>query len=559
MFDKKVSNLLSTVEDNKFIKEGMKISSETVSGNGAVKYSTSGNDFVDQFAAISYYKEPRTYEEVSKDMSLLWSQDPLLCLKLAVYTRLITRKSKVVQDDNTFILEVQRGQGLKNEGIMRTLWIAVNYPSIFKYNIPFFIATGSWKDIFQMLSLDLQYHGWTDRKLDWNFLLLVIAVGLYNSETTHLVRKYLPTIRTNKNCRTIESQANTLIGRWIARSIFSNFEKEAAYKEYRKLKSSGVAHKWQQQISRQLYNEISFDSIAGRALSLLVNSKFLQNHNLVDKYTEWIQSKSTAKYTGFVFELFKPLGENIETKHIESYKEKTINAQFEQLVQTGKENVNTNSKLIVVRDTSGSMWSSARGCNMSSFDIAKAMALYFSQFLTGDFANSYIEFSDRAVMHKWKGNTACDMWINDRCGSLGNTNFQSVIDLFITLKQAGVSEEDFPTGLLCVSDGELDYCGDSSNFNSAISKLKSAHFSDKFVDNFKIILWDIPNSYYGSNSVKFEDFADAPNFYYMSGYDPAAVSFILGNSEFKSSPKNAEELFEAAMNQDILNYLKIIK
>lgn len=519
VFEKKLSSLMDTNKgtENQFLKEGMKETSVVQSGNGAKKYNTSGNDFVDNFAAISYFKEPRSYKEVAKDMELLWSLDPKLCLKLAVYIRLITRKSKVVKDDGSIEeLEVQRGQGLKNEGIMRMLWLAINQPKTFKANFAYFVAAGSWKDVFQMLSLDLQYHGWEGRKLDWNFFFLVIAAGFTNPETTHLVRKYMPTIRTNKNCKTVESRADTLIGRWIARKFSPDLEKESAYKAYRKMKSEGKAHQWQQLISQQLYDKINFDHIAGRALAILVGSEFLKNHNLTEKYSKWIQSKPVAKYTGFVFELFTPLGSGYHCYHIEDYKENTINAQFAQLVKTGP------------------------------------------------FANSFAEFADKCKLHQWKGNTPVDKYINDRCEAYGGTNFQSVIDLFINLKQRGVKEEDFPTGLLLVSDGELNPAGygsgnNSTNFQTAIRRLKEAGFSEEYVKNFKLIMWDIPNYYYGSgNAVKFEDFADAPNFFYMSGYDPSAVAFIMGTGTMKRTPKNAEELFMVAMDQDLLNRLQVV-
>ena len=566
MFNDKLTNLFdSNKESNQFIKEALKESHVTESKNGAKKYDTSGDDFVDNFAAISYFKEPREYDEVAKDMELLWSQDPLLCLKLSVYIRMITRKSKVIKNDG-FIeeLKVQRGAGLKHEGLMRMLWLAVNQPSTFKANIYIFISAGCWKDIIKMLSLDLQYNGWKDRKLDWSFLFLVILAGLNNPDTADLVCKYLPTIRTNKNCKTIESQANTLVGRWLARKLFPESDITEATLRYKKLKSKGNAHKWQQQISKQLYNQIRFDKIAGRALAILVGSKFLENHNLQDKYLEWIKSQPVAKYTGYVFELFKPLNNyGNYANHIEPYKECTINAQFNQLVQTGKEGINVNSRLLVVRDTSLSMYDKAMGCNVSSYNIAKSMALYFSEFLTGPFANSFAEFADNCKLHQWKGNTPVDKYINDRCEAYGGTNFQSVIDLFINLKQRGVKEEDFPTGLLLVSDGELNPArygsgNNSTNFQTAIRRLKEAGFSEEYVKNFKLIMWDIPNYYYGSgNAVKFEDFADAPNFFYLSGYDPSIVAFILGSDSKKKSPKNAEELFLEAMNQELLNMLVI--
>jgi len=564
-FNKKMDSLFSGVEipKNQFIAQGLKESNVTSSGNGAKKYSTSGNDFVDNFAAIAMFKAPREYTEIAKDMELLWSQDPQLCVKLAIYIRLVTRKTRVINKEEVEVLEVQRGQGLKNEGIMRMLWLAIHHKATFKANFGYFIAAGSWKDVFRMLSLDLQYHGWDNRKLDWNFFYLVIAAGLSNPESTHLVRKYLPTIRTNANCRTLEAQADTLVGRWLANKLCrldDSWDKATVYKAYRKVKVDGVAHQWQQLISKQLYDVINFDHIAGRALALLVGSKFLQNHDLVGKYTEWIKSKPTAKYTGFVFELFQPFDRY--NRHIEDYREATINAQFAQLVETGKEGVNTNSRLLVVRDTSNSMISMAIGCNMTSFGIAKAMALYFSEFLTGAFENTFAEFSSGAKLHQWKGNTPCDKWVNDKCGEYASTNFQAVIDLFIQLKEQGVPEKDFPTGILCISDGEFNghKMNKSTNFQLAIQRLRDADFSEEYVSNFKIILWDIPNRYYGAKKTPtFEDFADAPNFFYLSGYDPSAVSFILGTKPFKVTPKTAEELFLAAMDQELLNRVKIVE
>lgn len=72
MFEKRVNCLLSsrTVE-NSFVREAMKATHETTSGNGSLKYYTSGDDFVDNFAAVSYFKSPRSYKEVSEDMQRL--------------------------------------------------------------------------------------------------------------------------------------------------------------------------------------------------------------------------------------------------------------------------------------------------------------------------------------------------------------------------------------------------------------------------------------------------------------------------------------------------------
>lgn len=568
IFEKKVSNLLSppNTKENSFVKEALKASNETLSGNGSLKYTTSGDDFVDNFAAISYFKSPRSYKEVSEDMQRLWSQDPLKCLKLAIYIRMITRKPQVLEHfgmEKAQVLEVQKGQGLRHEGILRMLWLAINHPTTFTHNFCYFIAAGSWKDVITMLNLDLQFHGWEGRKLNWKFFKNVIYAGLANPNTTHLVRKYLPTIRTNSKSKTLEAQADTLIGRWIARNLFKEKGKIAAYKEYRKLKSEGVAHEWQQLISKQLYKEIKFDKIAGRALQLIVNSKFLENRGLREDYLKWIQSKTTAKYTGFVFELFKPLDpkrynwklQRYMYSEIDEATKATINAQFTGLVKTAREDVDTQTRFLVARDISGSMTSEAAGCGMSSYSVAKAIALYFSEFLTGPFANSYVEFADTCGIVQWKGNTPVDKWMNDRNANYGSTNFLAVARLFAKLKGRGVPESDFPEGLIAISDGEFDDCSsDRTTFNEFYDILNDAGFSYEYIKNFKLVLWDIPNGYYGKSKPTFEDFADAPNCFHISGYDPAVVTFLMGKGY---NPCNSKELLEAVLNQELLNKLKI--
>lgn len=98
-----------------------------------------------------------------------------------------------------------------------------------------------------------------------------------------------------------------------------------------------------------------------------------------------------------------------------------------------------------------------------------------------------------------------------------------------------------------------------SNFHSFLERLEKAGFSKEFINSFKIVLWDIPNAYYGNARVQFEDFADAPNFFYISGLDGSAVAFLMEGKEMKVTPRNAKELFAAAMDQDLLNRLEIVK
>jgi len=434
------------------------------------------------------------------------------------------------------------------------IWLSQKAPETFWKNIGLFVSLGSWHDIFTMLQYDLVYNGWKNRKLDWEKFGNLILTGLNYESTVNLVKKYLPQIKTKSACKTVEAQANCMIAKWICSLLFGNKESSYNYKIYRKLKSSGTAHDWQQLISQKKFDKIDFDKIHGRALNLLVRSKFLKNQNLSDKYAKWVgDPKTEIKYTGFVHELFSSLPYSLSS--IESHVQTTINKQFDTLVEKGKNTETDNScNFIVVRDTSGSMASIATGTNMSCFHIGKALALYFSEFLTGKFANSWIEFSNGATMRKWKGNNPLEKWYNDNSSAYADTNFQSVINLFVSLKKQGVSEEDFPTGILAISDMEFNPADlGKTNVETTKRKLRSAGFSEDYVNNFQIVLWNLQSSFYGRGTgEKFETTADEKGVYYFSGYSASVITFLTGHKVLTT-----KELFETAMDQEILNCIEL--
>lgn len=546
---------------NPFVKAGLKNAAKTTSlGNGAVKLTTTNNDFVDQFGKVTNYKAPRSFKEVSADMSLLWSQSKIKTICLLFYIRMITRVVSLF--DGTKTSTTQRGQGLKHEGIFRMIWLHSNAPETFWKNINVYISIGSWKDVITMLSYDLQWHGWEQRVLDWNKFGQLILAGLENPNTSELVKKYLPQIKARSACKTIESQADTIIAKWICSLLFGGKNNESAknYKAYRLLKTGGTAHQWQQLISQGKVLSIDFNTVHGRALAQLVSGKFLANNGLEANYQKWIETKPIAKYTGYVYELLSTVKIGYHNANLKKYQIETINKQFLGMIETAKNGMTEGeSGLLVVVDSSSSMTGTVPGTKVSAYSVAKSMALYFSYLLKGKFENTFMEFNDKAGLISWKGTTPVDKLQNDRCEAYGSTNFQSIADTFGKILKEGVSESDFPSGILCVSDGCFNSAGSNkSNFSALKTKLRGYGFSNEYVDKFKVVLWDVPNNSYGNKSqTAFEDFADAPYLYHISGLDGSAVAFLTGVKGQVSTPKNSEELFEAAMNQEVLSMIEI--
>lgn len=549
-----------TIPSNPYLRAGLKKGATTTSlGNGAVKLTTTGSDFVDDFSKITNYKKPRSFEDISKTISLQWSQNALLAMCMVFYIRMITRVVQLFDGSKT--TESQRGQGLKHEGIFRMMWVAVYVQDTFWKNIGLFISIGSWKDIITMLSYDLQYNGWEARKLDWNRFGMLILAGLENPNTSELVKKYLPQIKSNSNCKTLEAQADNIIAKWICSLLFGAAESAKNYKQYRLVKSKGTAHQWQQLISQGKHKLIDFNTVHGRALAKMVSGKYLKNQGLEAKYQEWIASKPTAKFTGYVYELFKPLGmrSTMSPGLLAPYQVDTINKQFLNLVEVAKNGMKEGDNgFIGVLDSSSSMFSEVPGTGVSAYSVGKGLTLFMSHLLEGRYNSCYLEFSESTIMKQWKGNTPVQQLCNDNSCIVAGTNFISVADHFGKILKEGVPETEHPSGIVCFSDGCFNSTSrNKSNFNAFKERLLQVGFSRKFVNNFKVILWDIPNTYYDKSQTAFEDFADTPNLFHVSGLDGSALAFLTGTKSLDSIPKNSDELMQAALSQEVLRMVEL--
>ena len=575
MFDKKADTLLPKPRSvakgptSSFITAGLKKTSMTRSGNDALKYTTTGRPFVDEFGTCSRFRAPRSFDDVSKSMSTLWKEAQLLCVKFALYLRMITRR--VQFPDGTETEETQRGQGLRHEGIFRMMWLAVYHPKTFWKNIYLMVAVGGWKDIVTMLSYDLQYNKWEGRKLDWSQMGQLLMAGLENPRTTNLVKKYLPQIQANSKCKTLEAQADNMIAKWLCSLLFGGkAEANTAgnYRRYRKLKTSGTAHQWQQVISSGNLLRLDFNTIHGRALALLVSGKFIKNNKLEKKYGDWIASKPVAKFTGYVYELVRSMKSGMVKYEID-----TINAQFMKLVEVAKVKLSDQGiRPISVIDDSGSMSSpmyigSGKVGKMHSISVAVSSAIFFDEMMpeTSPFKDVYLIFSDKTKMCKFTGSNFYEKYTTFGINMGGGTNFESVFQFFADFRKTNphVPESEIPNFILCWSDGEFNrvsgYGGAmKTNVEKGREILRAAGYSHNFYSTFGIGFVELPNTFYGREpEPKFETYGDLKNVFYFSGHDLSPLAFLFGTSSSKGLPTTAEELFEAAMDQEVLNMVEL--
>ena len=540
----------------------------TLTENGAATYITTNSAIVDQFGKAGNFRG-RTIGEVFDDQAKIWNECADAALRFPFYLRMITRKVKLNSENETD--KVQNGQGARDESFKRLLWIAKEHPSAFYNNIWALPIVGSWKDLWTLMFYDIKEN---TNCLDKKAIFEVIAQGLVCDTHVDLIKKYMPRIKSKSKCKTEWTSVTNNLAKAFANQM------GITYKEYNKMKASGKAHDFQKLICSRNYKDLNWNHIPGRALNLLVSSKFLSSHNLKDDYTQWIMSQPVAKFTGYVFELAKRLRDSrgsrlgytrntnipIELKH-------TIDAQFNGLVDKARDGGKITENVWCCLDTSGSMNQAVNGLkNVFCSDIASSLAVFFASLNTGPFHNKVIMFDNVSRPHDMVGESFCERIMNLPSVGCGGTNFQSAVDEIIKIRQQHpeIPLEQYPTTVLVVSDMEFNPCNrgwysgayrqTETNFEYSKNSLKTV-FPSEFVDNMKFIWWDCA-SRHGVNH--FEGNSITPGCTFLSGFDGSIISTLFGEESKVVDEKTgetrqmtAEELVIKALSQEILNYIQL--
>lgn len=555
-------NEKSMTQKNSFVAAATYGAGTSTTWNGAKSYTSIGTPLLDQFAKAGLYRG-RDIDEVFADQSALWASDADSALRFPFYLRMITRKDKSFNGNETET--VQKGQGARDEAFKRLLWIAKYQPEVFYKNLWVLPIVGSWKDLWVMLSMD------DTLKKDVFFKL--IAEGINDEYHRDLVKKYLPRIRSNNKCKTEwAKKTNTLA------KEFANFVGWSPV-EYRKFKATGKAHEFQRYICAGLYDKLNFNTIPGKALLNLVSGKFLDSHNLNDRYMEWLMKQPVAKFNGYPYELaikMLPYRRSAwRSTPVPAALKVTLDKQFDNLIATAKEgNGSIKGNVWCALDTSGSMTCPvSRSSAVTAFDVCVGLGIYFSTLNEGAFHKNVIMFDDNSEVLQLHGNFT-DMYqqITSRKDAMGSTNYQSVIDEIIRIRKENptLPLEDYPSTLVVVSDMQFNISGRltwynvneefnavewETNYETTKRKLSEA-FPQEWVDNFKIVWWHVNGA-----TKDFPSNMDCGGAYNIAGFDGSVITMLLGGEE-KVDPETEkrvmptqEELIDKALHQEVLEML----
>lgn len=513
---------------------------DTYTENGAVSHSTTGDALLDYFSKAGTFRN-RQLEDVYADMSRIWAESPQIALQILFYLRMVTRTSQ-----GFFASEsVQKGQGARDEFRKAISWVAKYQPEVFNKNMWLIPVTGCWKDLWHADLIDV---------IDQDQLFDLIERGIADEYNKALVAKYLPKIRSKRNTKNDRHRRmNTFARNLCVRLGWSE-------KQYRQFKSSGESHGFQRAMSGGMWDQLDFSRIPGKALFTLVNHKgrdgwtTLQRHGLEERYITWLKKQPTAKFTGYVYELFR-----VAQGHNLTLAEKTtLDKQFDGLLDLGrKDDGGIKGNVWCALDTSASMTWEQVAPNVQPYHICLGLGIYFSSLNKGAFKDHVIAFSHTSEVKKLSGTFTDKVQQARQLWAGGNTNFQSVIDEIVRIRRERpeIPVEDFPTTLLVVSDMQFDATGDrDTNYERAMQKLRNVGLPE-----MQVIWWWVTG-----RGKDFPSLSDDPGVVMIGGFDGAVVTNILGGETTVVDEKtgkvrqlNPYENMLKALNQEVLAQVSI--
>ena len=538
---------------NAFIKAA-KFRAYSVTENGATALATTGSILVDQFGKAGNFRG-RPIDAVFYDMDKLWEENPQSALRFPFYLRLITRKTRI--DKGVKTEKVQKGQGARDEAFKRLLWLARFHKDEFARNIAILPIVGSWKDMWSLLYYDITEG---THAIDENLIFSLLKLGLENELHVDLVKKFMPRIKSSSKCNTEWTLNMNMFAKRFAKYL------RVPYTKYNKLKASGTAHDFQKLICNGKYEELDWNKIPGRALSLLASGNFLKRHNLVNSYQDWIDKQDVAPFVGYPCELYKRFRNMSSRSYTLS---KTIDKQFDGLVKKAEADGKVTENVLVGLDTSGSMMTQIKGLsNYYCLDMAVSLALFFAKLNKGAFHNKVMMFDNVSTpfdLPSESFTTNAKALPHVGCGG---TNFQSIIDELVKIRVQNpqIPLEDYPKTILVVSDMQFNPISrnwgwtsipiteKATNAEYSRNKLKEV-FPSEFVDSMKFVWWDCAGR--GTNT--YEGESDNGQDFFFSGFDGSILTFLIGAEEKENTTQStkltAEDVALNALNQEILSYV----
>ena len=387
-----------------------------------------------------------------------------------------------------------------------------------------------------LLPLIAEYGRWDD--------LLVLKNTRVKADVLNLVRNQLASDMGNMR----SGKSVSLLAKWMPSENTSSPATRKEAQEYRtalgitprkyRLMLSSLRRYidvTERKMSANKWEEIKYEAVPSRA-NLNYNSAFLRHDEQRRReYLGKLEKGETKINSSVLFphDIVHKYKVDAYGMNFARYSDAALEAMWKALPNTVKNGEGT----IVVADGSGSMNAHVGNTQVSAWEVAHALAIYFAEHLPGAYKDQYITFSEHPQLVKLGGSGTLLSKLNTalkHC-EVANTNIEAVFDLILdTALRNGLHQSELPKNILIISDMEFDSCATTNRARDRWSAYRPTKTLFKEIEaryrraGYKLprlVFWNV-NSRTGTIPVKENDLGVA----LVSGFSPNVAKMIMSGA-----------------------------
>lgn len=396
-------------------------SNRSVTENGALGYKTTGKKLLDLNFAVSSLRS-KSDAEVEHMFAEALAEDFNTAIVWLFFSR-----------------DARGGLGERRLFRVCMKYLAREFPNTVRKLLPLISEYGRWDDLFELVETKVG----NDVTIIVRNQLADDMANMKAGKSISLASKWLYSLNTSSK-KTREKAE-------IFRRALS-----VTPRQYRKMLSAlrKYIDVTERKMSANEWNAIKYEAVPSHA-NLNYNSAFLRHDEARRReYLGKLEKGETKINSSVLFphdivHKYKvPGGWGIS---FASKSDPALEGMWKALPNTVKDGEGT----IVVADGSGSMTSCVGKTNISAWEVAHALAIYFAERLPGAYKNQYITFSEHPQLVKLSGSGTLLGKLNTARGhsEVANTNIEAVFELILaTAIQNRMSQSELPKNILIISD-----------------------------------------------------------------------------------------------------------
>lgn len=462
----------------------------TLTENGAVCYTTSGNNFVDLFM---YIMRDLKNEMLVKYLENCYTTDKVRTLAIIFNCRdrLSGKKEKKISND-------------------AMIWVRNTDFNFYSKNIKTYITNyGCWKDV---LYINKYIHHVDNNDSNDDYELVLIAEQLKEdllSDNVSLCAKWSPSYN-DKNDKKYS------MAKRVANILYKDDNKRM--EKYRKNYLSPLRNKInivESLMCSNQWDKIEYKNVPSVAIKRL-NKAFIKHDKT--RYEEFLSSVKSGQVK------MKTSGilphELVEYYIKNPILDETIELQWKEIVNNIKELGCLNNTIPIV-DLSGSMLSG--GGSVVPLHVSIALGLLIASCNEEFYKNKFITFSSNPRLITLDDNATLLDNVKKLKGmdSGTNTNFESTIDLLINAgKMYDIPDNMMPKKIICLSDMQFD----EASYNTGEDV-----FHDLLINKYNNAGYSVPTFIYWNLNTKegFPIKCNNENCVILSGYSEQLLKVLL--------------------------------